>query len=244
MHITGLIFKREFWSYFSTPLASVFLIIFLVLTGVLTFFLGGFFGHGQADLQSFFFFHPWMYLFFIPAMTMRLWAEERKSGTIEHFLTLPITMTQAVLGKFLAAWMFVGLALVLTFPIWLTVNYLGNPDNGIILAGYIGSFLMAGAYIAIGACCSSFTKNQVIAFIVSAAIAFMFTATGASVFLNFFSGWAPDWLVSSVSNLSFITHFNSISRGVLDVSDLIFFISIITGFLFINTLVVDLKKAE
>src|SRR6516165_9868321 len=169
------IFRRELAGYFTTPLAYVFIVIFLVMAGVLSFFVGNFFERGQADLQSFFTFHPWLYLVLIPAVSMRLWAEERKSGTIELFLTLPIRLSEAVLGKFLAAWSFVGIALALTFPFWLTVLFLGDPDNGVIFASYIGSWLMAGAILAIGACVSATTKNQVIAFVVTAALAFVFT---------------------------------------------------------------------
>src|SRR5436305_2593225 len=185
---TFAIFRRELRGYFATPLAYLFIVIFLVLAGVLTFFVGNFFDRGQADLQPFFTFHPWLYLVLIPALSMRLWAEERKSGTIELFLTLPISMMAAVLGKFLAAWAFAGIALALTFPFWLTVNYLGTPDNGVILASYIGSFLMAGGFLAIGACLSALTKNQVIAFVVTAAVCFLFTVSGSSVVLGFFQG--------------------------------------------------------
>ncbi len=185
------IFRREFVSYFTTPLAYVFIVIFLVMAGMLTFFVGNFFERGQADLQPFFAFHPWLYLVLIPALSMRLWAEERKSGTIELFLTLPIRMTEAVVGKFLAAWCFAGIALALTFPFWITVNLLGHPDNGVIVASYIGSWLMAGALLAIGACVSAATKNQVIAFVVTAAIAFVFTVAGSPVVLGLLQGWAP-----------------------------------------------------
>src|SRR6266852_3973545 len=178
MQRTINIFRRELASYFATPLAYVFIIIFLVLAGILTFFAGDFFERGQADLQSFFTFHPWLYLVLIPALSMRLWAEERKSGTIELFLTLPIRMIEAVLGKFLAAWCFAGIALALTFPFWLTVRFLGDPDNGVILASYLGSWLMAGAILAIGAAVSAATKNQVIAFVVSASLVFVLIAAG------------------------------------------------------------------
>ncbi|MBU2089874.1 MAG: ABC transporter permease, partial [Alphaproteobacteria bacterium] len=162
------IFKRELASYFATPLAYIFIVIFLVLSATFTFFMGGFFDRGQADLQAFFSFHPWLYLFLTPAVAMRLWAEERKSGTLELLLTLPVSVTATVLGKFLAAWVFTGIALALTFPIWITVNYLGNPDNGVILASYIGSFLMAGAYLALGSALAATTQNQVIAFVLTA----------------------------------------------------------------------------
>src|ERR671932_2667088 len=164
MHGIGTIFRRELASYFATPLAYVFIVIFLVMAGALTFFMGGFFERNQADLQPFFTFHPWLYLVLIPALSMRLWAEERRSGTIELFLTLPIRLSEAVIGKFLAAWCFAGIALLLTFPLWITVNVLGDPDNGVILAGYLGCLLVAGAYLALGAAVSALTKNQVVAF--------------------------------------------------------------------------------
>src|ERR1043166_5819626 len=174
MRNTAIVFRRELASYFATPLAYVFIVIFLALAGTLAFFLGNFFDRGQADLQPFFTFHPWLYLVLIPALAMRLWAEERKSGTIELLLTLPISMTEAVVGKFLASWAFAGTALFLTVPFCITVNYLGHPDNGVILASYIASFLMAGAFLAIGACLSALTKNQVIAFVPTAAGSFLF----------------------------------------------------------------------
>ena len=238
------IFRREFGSYFATPLAYVFIVIFLVMAGVLTFFIGNFFNRGQADLQPFFAFHPWLYLVLIPALSMRMWAEERKSGTIELFLTLPIRMTEAVVGKFLAAWCFAGIALALTFPFWITVNLLGHPDNGVIVASYIASWLMAGALLAIGACVSAVTKNQVIAFVVTAAIAFVFIVAGSPVVLGLLQGWAPEWLIGAASAMSFLDHFNAITRGVLDVRDLAYFLSIMIAFLFANAILVDLEKAE
>src|SRR5437763_7758323 len=186
---TFAIFRRELRGYFATPLAYVFIIIFLVLAGVLTFFVGNFFDRGQADLQPFFTFHPWLYLVLIPALSMRLWAEERKSGTIELFLTLPIRMTEAVIGKFLAAWCFAGIALALTFPLWITVNFLGRPDNGVYLASYLGSWLMAGAVLAIGAAVSAATKNQVIAFVVTAALVFVLAVAGTSVVIDILQAW-------------------------------------------------------
>src|ERR1700727_1817779 len=174
-----VVFRRELRSYFATPLAYVFIVIFLVLAAVFTFQVGGFFERGQADLQPFFRWHPWLYLVLIPAISMRLWAEERNSGSIELLMTLPITLWQAVVGKFLAAWAFAGIALALTFPFWITVNYLGSPDNGVILASYVGSFLMAGAFLAVGACLSAVTKNQVIAFVITAAACFLFIVSGS-----------------------------------------------------------------
>jgi ABC-2 type transport system permease protein len=237
------IFRRELTSYFLTPLAYIFIVIFLAMAGTFTFFVGNFFGRGQADLQPFFQFHPWLYLFLIPAITMRLWAEERKTGSIELLLTLPISMTDAVLGKFLAAWCFTGIALLLTFPMWITVNVLGNPDNGAILAGYAGSFLMAGSFLAVGAAISPLTKNQVIAFVVTSVVCFVFTVGGTGVVLNFFTGWAPTLVVDTVAQMSFMTHFNAISRGVIDARDMVYFASVIGFFLFANVLFVDLKKA-
>jgi len=170
---TLIIAKREFGSYFGTPLAYVFIVIFLSLTGALTFYLGGFLYIGQASLETFFVYHPWLYLLLVPAVAMRLWAEERKTGTIENLMTLPVSTYEAVLGKFFAAWAFCGIALALTFPIWITVNFLGDPDNGVIVASYVGSFLMAGAFLAIGSCMSALTKNQVIAFVIAATACFL-----------------------------------------------------------------------
>jgi ABC-2 type transport system permease protein len=238
-----LIMRRELGGYFATPVAYVFLIIFLALASAFTFYLGNFFDRGQADLQSFFSFHPWLYLFLIPAISMRLWSEERKTGTIELFLTLPISMTEAVLGKFLAAWAFTAIALALTFPLWITVNVLGNPDNGVILAGYVGSLLMAGGFLAIGAAISAITKSQVIAFVITAAVCFIFTVSGSALVLNFFSGWAAPIIVDTVASFSFLTHFTSISRGVIDLRDIIYFGSLIAAFLFANAVIVDMRKS-
>jgi len=245
MHNISAIFKREFGSYFATPLAFVFIVIFLVLTGVFTFFLGGFFDRGQADLAPFFNYHPWLYLFLLPALSMRLWAEERKSGTIEMLVTLPITIWQAIVGKFLAAWAFAGLALALTFPIWITVNYLGDPDNGTIFAAYIGSFLMAGGFLAIGGCLSAATRNQVIAFIVTAVVClFFFLLTGFPPVLNVFDGWLPQSVIDAIASLSFLTHFTSIAKGVIDLRDLVYFATLIVVWLVANAIVLDVKKAD
>lgn len=244
MRNTYFVFRRELAGYFATPVAYVFLVIFLAMAGAFTFYLGNFFERGQADLQSFFTFHPWLYLFLIPAISMRLWSEERKTGTIELFLTLPISLGEAVAGKFLAAWAFTGIALALTFPLWITVDFLGNPDNGTILAGYIGSFLMAGGFLAIGAAISAATKSQVIAFVVSAALCFVFTVSGAPIVLNFFAGWAPKAIVDAIASFSFLVHFNAIVRGVIDLRDLAFFASLIALFLFLNAIIVDMKKAR
>jgi gliding motility-associated transport system permease protein len=244
MHGIGTIFRRELTSYFATPLAYVFIVIFLVMAGALAFFQGGFFERNQADLQSFFNFHPWLYLVLIPALSMRLWAEERKSGTIELFLTLPISIGAAVLAKFLAAWAFAGIALALTFPFWITVNYLGSPDNGVILASYVGSFLMAGGFLAIGACVSALTKNQVIAFVVTATACFLFTFSGSPIVLEPLQSWAPESLLSLIASFSFLTHFSAITKGVIDMRDAVFFASVIGIFLLANAILVDLKKAD
>ena len=240
----GIIFKRELESYFATPVAYVFIVIFLVLSGALTFHLGSFYERGQADLIPFFNFHPWLYLFLVPAISMRLWAEERKSGSIELLLTLPITMIEAVIGKFLAAWLFTAIALFLTFPIWITVNYLGDPDNGVIFAAYIGSLLMAGGFLAIGACISATTKNQVIAFIISVVICFAFLLSGFSIVLDFFRGWAPQYVVDAIASLSFLTHYTSISKGVIDLRDIIYFATLIGCWLYANAVVIEMKKAS
>ena len=233
------IFTREFSGYFSTPIAYVFIVIFLFLNGVFTFFLGDIYARGKADLEPFFTWHPWLYLFLVPALAMRLWAEERRVGTVELLMTLPVTVWQVVLGKYFAAWAFTGIALALTFPIWITINYLGDPDNGVVVAAYIGSFMMAGAYLAIGSCISALTKNQVIAFVVAVVVCFLFTITGLPMVTHLFSAWAPQAVIETIGSLSFITNFQNISRGVIDVSNLVYFASMIVFWLFVNTLVID-----
>lgn len=238
------IFERELRSYFATPVAYVFIVIFLLLSGAFTFYLGGFYERGQADLEPFFHFHPWLYLFLVPAVAMRLWADERKSGSIELLLTLPVTMWQAVLGKFLAAWSFIALALVLTFPIWLTVNILGEPDNGVIVAGYLGSLLMAGAFLAIGSCLSAATRSQAVAFILSVVVCLLLLLAGFPLVLDVFRAIAPQILVDAIAGLSFLTHFNAISKGVIDLRDLIYFLFSIGFWLYANAIVIDLKKAD
>ncbi|MDC0074631.1 ABC transporter permease [Alphaproteobacteria bacterium] len=244
MNKINIIISKELLGYFLTPVAYVFLIIFIAAIGAFTFFLGGFFTRGQADLQPFFSFHPWLYLFLIPAIGMRLWAEERKSGTIELLMTLPVSTMQVVLGKFFAAWIFTLISLFFTFPIWITVNYLGNPDNGVIIASYIGSLLMAGAFISLVSCISALTKNQVIAFIISVAISFIFLMSGVDLVLSLFKSWSPDWVVSVVSSLSILTNFQQITKGVIDMREVIFFFSMISFFLFLNIIIVDIKKSE
>ena len=239
-----IILRRELASYFATPLAYVFIVIFLVLAGVCAFSFGALFERGQADLVPLFSFLPWLYLFLVPAVAMRLWAEELKTGSIELLLTQPITVWQAVLGKFFAAWLFVGIALVLTFPTWITINYLGDPDNGTILAGYVGSFLMAGGFLAIGACVSALTKNQVIAFVISVALCLVFLFTGFPPFIDFFSGWAPGFVIDAIASFSFFTHFDGLSKGLIEARDLVFFASLIALSLLANALILEAKKAE
>jgi ABC-2 type transport system permease protein len=239
-----IIAKREFAAYFATPLASVFLTIFVALTGAFAFYIGNFFERGQANLDAFFAYHPFLYLLLVPAVAMRLWAEERKSGTIELLMTLPISPWEAILGKFLAAWGFVGLALLLTMPIWITVNVLGDPDNGVILASYIGSFLMAGAFLAVGSCISATTKNQVIAFILAATVCFLLVMSGTELVQNGLKAWAPPIVSSAVSSLSFLSNYEQITRGVVDLSSIFFFLTLIAFALFANAIVVDQKKAS
>ncbi len=238
------VMRRELKSYFLTPVAYVFIIIFLVFASAFTFYLGSFYERGQADLVSFFSYHPWLYLFLAPALSMRLWAEERRSGSIELLMTLPVSIWQMVVGKFLAAWAFMCIAIALTFPIWITVNYLGNPDNGAILAAYIGSALMAGGFIAVGAFISATTRNQVIAFVLAVVACFLLLLAGYALVLDLFTGWAPQALVDGIASLSFLTHFESISRGVIDMRDLVYFGLLIGCSLYANSIVLQLTKSD
>jgi ABC-2 type transport system permease protein len=244
MRNVGIIMRRELSGYFATPLAYIFILIFLVLANWFTFYLGGLFERGQADLNPFFNFHPWLYLFLIPALSMRLWAEERKSGSIELLMTLPVTLWQAVLGKFLAAWLFAAIALALTFPLWITVNYLGAPDNGAILAAYVGSLLLAAGFLAIGSCMSAVTRNQVVAFILGVVVCFVFLLAGFPMVLDAFRGWAPQTFVDAIASLSFLTHYESIAKGVIDFRDLLYFGMLIAYFLLATVVVLDVRKAE
>jgi gliding motility-associated transport system permease protein len=243
---TVTIMKRELAGYFATPVAYVFIVIFLLLSGFFTFQLGDLYqgGAGQATLNAFFGWHPWLYLFLIPALSMRLWAEERKLGTIELLMTLPITLPQAVLGKYLAAWIFTAAALALTFPAWITVAYLGDPDNGTIVAGYVGSLLMAGGFLAIGSCISAFNKNQVIAFVISVSICLAFLLSGFPPFIDFLPAWMPQTVVETLASFSFFTHFDGLSKGLIEARDLVFFASLITVALFANALILEVKKAD
>jgi ABC-2 type transport system permease protein len=238
------VMRRELKSYFLTPVAYVFIIIFLVFASAFTFYLGNFYERGQADLVSFFSYHPWLYLFLAPALSMRLWAEERRAGSIELLMTLPVTVGQMVVGKFLAAWAFICIAIALTFPIWLTVNYLGDPDNGAIAAAYIGSALMAGGFLAVGAFISATTRNQVIAFVLAVVACFLLLLSGYSLVLDLFTGWAPQALVDGIASLSFLTHFENISRGVIDLRDLVYFGLLIGCSLYANAIILQLTKVD
>lgn len=243
MNYTWTICRRELGNYFGTPVAYVILVIFLSVSSALAFYFAGFYERGQADLQPFFVYHPWVYLFLIPAITMRLWAEERKSGSIELLLTLPVTTISAVFGKFLAAWIFTAIALAMTFPMWITVNYLGDPDNLVIVASYIGSFLMAGAYLAMGSAISAVTKNQVIAFIIAVMACFLLLLSGFSLVQDFIR-WMPQTLINTIAGFSFLTHFSNITRGVIDFRDLIYFLSFIAFWLYVNAVIIEMKKAD
>jgi ABC-2 type transport system permease protein len=238
--------KRELGAYFTSPIAYVFIVIFLLLCGFFTFFLGGFFERNEAALAgSFFVWHPWFYLFLVPAVGMRLWAEERRVGTIELLLTMPITAWQAIVGKFLASWLFLGLALVLTFPLVITVNYLGHPDNGIILGAYVGSWLMAGAYLAVTCITSALTRSQVVSFILSVVACLFLILAGFAPVINFLQQLFPNLprLVDFVTSFSVMTHFEGLERGVLDSRDILFFLSMIGFSLFTTSVILRTHRA-
>jgi ABC-2 type transport system permease protein len=243
MHGFRAVFKRELMGYFITPVAYIFSAVFLLLLGANTIYVGEFFQRNRADLEPFFTWHPWLYVLLIPAITMRLWAEERRSGTAELLFTLPIPLWESVLGKFFAAWCYTAFTLALTFPIWLTVNYLGSPDNGVILAGYIGSLLMAGSYIAIGSCISATTRSQVAAFVVSVTVCLAFTITGYPMIINLFSFWLPQSFVDTLSLFSFLTHFSAITLGYLEIRSLIYFFSLIFIWLFATIVVLEQRRS-
>src|SRR3989454_9296517 len=235
--------KREMGGYFASPVAYVFIVIFLILCGFFTFMLGGFFERHEASLVSFFLWHPWLYLFLVPAVGMRLWSEERRLGTMELLLTMPITAWQAILGKFLASWLFLALALAMTFPVWITVNYLGSPDNGVILCGYLGSWLMAGAYLAISCITSAMTRTQVVSFIISVVVCLFFILAGFPPVINMLESWAKPWLVDTIASFSVITHFEGFQKGVLDSRDIIFFLSLIGFSLFTTSVILRTHRA-
>ncbi len=239
-----VLMQRELHNYFYTPIAYVFLLIFLFAAGMVTFYFGNFFVRGQADLVPFFNAHPWLYLLFVPALTMRIWPEERKSGTIELLLTLPISLFEAVFSKFLACWLFIGVSLLATTPLWLVVTYLGKPDHGVIVASYIGSFLMAGSFISIGCALSVLTKNQVIAFISTIFVLIFFNFLGYRVWLEQLPGWVPQIMIDYVSSFSFVTNFEPMVKGLLEVSNVVYFILVILFSLWANVLLLEAKKAD
>ena len=240
---TKAIIKRELASYFESPVAYVFMVVFLMLIGFLTFFVSRFYESGQADLRGFFFWHPWMFLILVPASAMRLWAEERRAGTIETLLTLPVTVTQVILGKFLAAWIFIGLIVALTFPIVLTTAYLGAPDRGAIIGGYIGSLLLAGAYLSVGMLTSALTRNQVISFVLSLVICLFLLLAGWPPVTDLMVRWAPEWLVRGVAAFSFMPHYEAFQKGVLDLRDFAYYFSVMIFMLFGTHLVLENRKA-
>jgi ABC-2 type transport system permease protein len=242
-HPIRTIAKRELSGYFSSPVAFVFIVIFLLLSGFFTFMVAGFFERGEANLTSFFSWHPWLYLFLVPAVGMRMWSEERRLGTIELLLTMPVTPWQAIVGKFLASWAVVAIALLLTFPVVITVNYLGNPDNGVVLAGYIGSLLMAGAYLAITAMTSAMTRNQVVSFIVSVVVALFLILAGWPPVTNMLVQWASPWFVDGIAAFSVMTHFESIQKGVIDSRDVLYFLSVIVFSLFATSVIIRAHRA-
>jgi len=241
---TYAVFRRELQGYFTSPLAPVFAIAFISLSGLFAFYFGAFFERGQADLEPFFTFHPWLFLFLAPAISMRLWADEHNHGTIELLLTLPIPPVQAVLGKFLAAWCFMCLVIALTAPMWATVNYLGNPDNGVIFTGYLASMLMAGAFLAVGSCISAANNNQITAFILTVVVCLVLLLAGFPMVLDFFREWAPQAIVDAIAGLSFLTHYESLSRGVVRLNDLVYFLLTIGCFLYATVILLDLQRGN
>lgn len=243
MNATLLVFRRELAAYFATPIAAVFLAVFLAGVAGMTFFVANFFDRGQADLSAFFLWHPWLFLVLMPAIGMRLWAEERRSGTIELLMTLPVSPWSLVVGKWLAAWVFAGIALLLTTPLWLTVNYLGTPDNGVIFASYIGSWLLAGAYLAIATCMSALTKNQILAFIGAVVVSFIFVMAGFDLVLAAVRPWAPLTIIEAIASMSFVSHFQRITDGVLEAPAIIFFVSLIIFALWLNVRILEVRKA-
>jgi ABC-2 type transport system permease protein len=237
------IVKRELGGYFTSPIAYVFLVIFLLLTGFFTFTVGNFFERGEASLVSFFTWHPWLFLFLVPAAGMRLWSEERRLGTMELLLTMPVTTWQAIVGKFLASWAFLALALLLTFPVVLTVNHLGDPDNGVIAAGYLGSLLLAGAYLAVSCMTSALTRNQVISFIVSVMICLFLILAGYTPVTDLLTKWANPVVVEVIAAFSVMTHFEGFQRGVLDLRDVLFFASLMGFALFTTGVIIRNQRA-
>jgi ABC-2 type transport system permease protein len=243
MRHISTIAKRELGAYFASPVAYVFIVIFLLLAGFFTFMVSQFFRREEASLTAFFLWHPWLYLFLVPAVGMRLWSEERRLGTIELLLTMPVTTWQAIVAKFLASWAFLGMALVLTFPLVITVNYLGDPDNGVIFCGYVGSLLLAGGYLAVGCMTSALTRNQVISFILSVVICLFLILAGWPPVTQMLEQWASPWLVQGVASFSVMTHFEGFQRGVVDSRDVVFFLGLMGFCLFSTGVIIRSHRA-
>lgn len=235
--------RRELSGYFASPVAFVFIVIFLLLSGFFTFMISRFFERGEANLDGFFLWHPWLYLFLVPAVGMRMWSEERRLGTLELLFTMPVTPWQAIVGKFLASWAVLGVALLLTFPIVLTVNYLGNPDNGVIFGGYVGSMLLAGAYLSISAMTSATTRNQVVSFIVAVVLSLFLILAGWPPVTDLLTQWAPAWFVDVIASFSVMTHFEAIQKGVIDSRDALYFLSVIAFCLFTTGVILRAHRA-
>jgi ABC-2 type transport system permease protein len=243
MDKVAIIFKRELEGYFNTPIAYVFLVIFVMLAGLFTFYIGNLYERGVADLLPYFLYLPWLFLVLIPAISMRMWSEERRSGTIELLMTLPVSTWQAVVAKWLAGLAFVAVALMCTTPLWITVNYLGSPDNGVIAVSFLGALAVAGVYLAIGSCMSALTSNQVIAFVMAVAVAFVFVSSGTSIVLDGVRTVAPEPVVAAVSSLSVLNHYDGVTRGLVSVPAIIWVVSMTAFWLFTTTVAVNLKKA-
>jgi gliding motility-associated transport system permease protein len=241
--VVATIARRELGAYFQSPVAYVFLVIFLLLAGVFTFTFGGFFERGEASLAAFFNWMPWLFLFLVPAVGMRLWSEERRLGTMELLLTMPVASWQAIVGKFVASWLFLAIALALTFPMIVTVNWLGDPDNGVIASGYVGALLLAGTYLAISSMTSAMTRNQVIAFIVAVVLCLLLILVGFSPVTDMLSRWASPRVVESVARFSVLTHYDGFQRGVIDTRDLAYFLSIVAFSLFATGVVIRSHRA-
>jgi ABC-2 type transport system permease protein len=238
-----IIIRRELTSTFTSPVAYVFLVIFLLLNGFFTFTAGGFFERGEASLASFFMWHPWLYLVLVPAVGMRVWAEERRAGTLELLLTMPIAAWQAIVAKFLASWIFLAVGLALTFPVVITVNVLGDPDNGQIFTGYVGSLLLAGAYLAITCMTSAMTRNQVVAFIVSVVLCLFLILAGFNPITDLLTRWASPGFVDAVASFSVMTHFDGFQKGVISLRVTVFFLSAVAFALFATGVVLRYYRA-
>lgn len=241
---TASVFRREFFAYFSTPLAAVFLVMFVALAALLSFQAGGLYVRGQADLRSYFQWQPWLGLFFMPALGMRLWSDERRSGSIELLMTLPLTTRDMVLGKFLAAWAFACVSLVMTIPLWITISWLGTPDHGVIFAGYVASALLFATMLSVCTCLSACTRNAVVAFVLGVAACFVLLLTGFPLVLDFFAQWAPKEVIEAIAAMSAMVHFNALTRGVFDARDLLYPVSVVCAFLWINALILDWRGSR